>query len=391
MCRFWLLAFVICLSVYPLAAMEQRWVDDLNARFPKLGDEFQQAVAQKLAQYPPETAIEDALAKLTAHPDYAANQISNTKSFGLHSELLILYPAIGQYDQALHEAQLLRDFVIANPPENQEIMVTFRGVYAELLIVNERYDEALQECAASQTLAPEEEGIYLSRGAAYVHIGDLERVLENLAVLLRAPDDKAYARQLFDFLMLHRQRFQTPQIQANTMIDVMLRDLAPEQTRTSITITAPTPEALSSSESGGSPATPPSITPTPEPQRLKESEAADPLALLLDASQESQVQILGPPVSETLSDATLSQDFQYNGHTLTLTRDRQTQKILSCSMFFLPPVSEIEAFAHIGVHRRNLPPTLSTNAVKAWMPYGPFAKVRISLNAEDVLAIVVQP
>ena len=103
------------------------------------------------------------------------------------------------------------------------------------------------------------------------------------------------------------------------------------------------------------------------------------------------MQLLGTPLSETITDTTIMQDFRYNGHTLTITRDRQTQQILSCAMFFLPPVSEVEAFAHIGLYWRNISPTLLTNAVKMWMPYGPLTKVRVSLDHENVLAIVVQP
>jgi hypothetical protein len=60
-------------------------------------------------------------------------------------------------------------------------------------------------------------------------------------------------------------------------------------------------------------------------------------------------------------------------------------------MFFLPPVGEVEAFAHIGIQWRNIPPTLFTNAVKVWTPYGPFSKVRLSLTDDAVLAIAVQP
>ncbi len=393
--KIWLLVVACCLPACWLTAMEQHWIDDLNARFPKLGDEFQQAVMQKLAQYPPETSIEDVIAKLTVHADYGSGHITDTKSFGVHSELMILYPAIGQYENALREAQLLRDFVVANPPDNQDVVMTFRGVYAELLIVNERYAEALQECAESQALAPEEEGMYLSQGVIAIHTDNLAHALENIGILVQAPDKKEYAQQLFDFLMLHRHRFQTAQIQANTMIDVMLRDLAPEQKRTPIKISIP---PLGPPSESAAPALQPTATPTLQPatppsarERIQEPEGDDPLAIVLTASPERQAQLLGTPVSEAFTETTSTQDFQYNGQTLTITRDRQTQQILSCSMFFLPPVSEIEAFSHIGVYWRNLLPTLLTNAVKTWMPYGPFTKVRISLNQQDVLAIVVQP
>ncbi len=389
--RIGLLALLLCFcGTFPTSGMDQHWIDDLNTRFPNLGDEFQQAVAHKLAQYPPETSIDDVIVSLTSHPDYSLRQITNTTTFGLHSELMVLYPAVGEYEKALQEAKLLRDFVVANPPANQEVVVTFRGVYAELLIVNGRYEDALQECAESRSLAPEEEGIYLSQGVAYVHTGDLARVLENVGILVQTPDPKLYARQLFDFLLLHRHRFQNAHIQANTMIDVMLRDLAPEQRRTAITISAPTPLPTSIP----SPKIGPSTRPSPaSPTRggSKKPEGDVPLAMLLAASQENQAQLLGAPISESATETALIQEFQYKNHTLTINRDKQTRKILSCSMFFLPPVSEVDAFAHIGLQWRDVPPTLLTNTVKAWTPYDSFAKVRISLNHDNVLAIVVLP
>lgn len=390
---------IFSLGSCPILAMEQRWVDDLNARFPQLGDEFQRAVAQKLASYPPETSPDDLIARLTAHPEYATQQITNTETFGLHSELMVLYPAVGEYEKALQEAKLLRDFVIANPPDDPNVVVTFRGVYAELLIVNKWYDEALQECRKSQEIAPEEEGIYLSKGVVYTHLGDLEKVLENLGILTRSPDPQSYAQQLFDFLILHRHRFQKPQIQENTLIDVMLKDLAPEQGRTTIKIPAPTPLPTQSPVPTITPS-PATITPSPSPTTLPAAPTSIAtstpketvlLATLLAASQETQEQILGEPLTETISDTTLIQEYLYKGYTLTINRDKESYHILSCSMFFLPPVGEVEAFTHIGLPWRNIPPTLLTNSIKVWTPYDSFAKVRISLSQDDVLAIIVEP
>ena len=98
-----------------------------------------------------------------------------------------------------------------------------------------------------------------------------------------------------------------------------------------------------------------------------------------------------PPIAEVDADKTLMQDYVYNGYTLTLHRDKQRLEIASLAMFFLPPVQEIEAFTSMGLHWRDIPPDLQTQSVKVWTPYGPFAKVRISLNENDVIAITVQP
>lgn len=372
-----------CCLAGPLLALDRAWIDDLNQRFPGLGDEYQQAVAHKLAAYPAGTSVDDVIAELTARPAFDAHRITTTAGFGLHSDLMILYPVVGRYDDALQEARLLREVVLANPPDDQAVELTVRGVYAELLIVNERYAEALAECGEAGALAPEHEDLALCEGVAAVHAGELERVLAALGRLLRAPDPENYARQLCDLLLRHRARFQGAQVQTNTMIDMMLRDLESVQERAPITLAAPAADDRATAAVSEDQERPP-----PPP---KDEPADDPLWQLVNASPEQQADILGEPLSETLVDGTRIQEFRYHGQRLTVHRESRTSQIVSCSMLFVPPVSEFEALAHIGLRQRRRSPAVATASVKSWMPYGPFAKVRMALSAGRVLTVVVYP
>ena len=411
--------------------MEQRWIDDLNSRFPGIGDEFQQAVQKQLARSRANVPLEERIRQLTSHPDYAPQSITNTAAFGLHGELMVLYPALGKYQEALQEAKLLRDFVIANPPDTPDVIVTFRGVYTELLIVNEHYEQALEECHATLEIAPDGEGVYLSQGVIHTHLGNLDQAFESLKTLIELPDPKAYAQELFTFILANRSRFQRTQVQTDTLIDVILRNMQPRRpTQIVIPIKSPSPTTtpLESPSPTASPlkspsptATPQSATmfppiptlpsmpgpppisasaesqstpiPSPEPAPTTRAEPVtpDPLAALLVLGEKDLRQTLGPPIAEVDDDETLMQDYVYNGYTLTLHRDKQRLDIASLSMFFLPPVQESEAFTRMGLHWRDIPPDLQTQSVKVWTPYGPFAKVRISLNENDVIAITVRP
>ena len=209
-------------------AMEQAWVDDLNRRFPGIGEEFRQAVQQKLTQHEETTTVEALIDRLIASPNYTPDKISNAQSFSLHSELMLLHPAVGNYQESLQEAKLLRDFVLKYSAEDERVVQTFRGVYGELLIINGEYEAALQEIEAAITMNPNEEGNYLSRGVAHVKLGQLTDALDDLRILVQKSGEEKHAQQLFGFILAHRQTFQEAQVQKNTMIDVMLRDLEPE-------------------------------------------------------------------------------------------------------------------------------------------------------------------
>jgi tetratricopeptide (TPR) repeat protein len=412
-------------------AMEQRWIDDLNGRFPGIGDEFQQAVQKQLARSRESVSLEERIRQLTSHPDYDPQSITNTAAFGLHSELLVLYPALGKYQDALQEAKLLRDFVIANPPDTPDVIVTFRGVYTELLIVNEHYEQALEECHATLEIAPEGEGVYLSQGVIYTHLGNLEQAFESLKTLIELPDPEAYAQELFAFILTNRSQFQRTQIQADTLIDVILSNMQPRRptpivipiknpspTTTPLESPLPTASPLKSPSPTATPQSAPmlppiptlpsmpgpppipvsaesQVTPMPSPEpvptTIAEPIAPDPLAALIVLDEKDLRQALGSPIAEIDDDETLMQDYAYNGYTLTLHRDKERLDIVSLSMFFLPPVQESEAFTNMGLHWRDIPPDLQTQSVKVWTPYGPFAKARISLNENDVIAITVYP
>ncbi|MBD3308601.1 tetratricopeptide repeat protein, partial [candidate division KSB3 bacterium] len=253
---------LLMLAARPGLGMEQKWVDDLNRRFPGIGYEFREAVKQKIAQhggdFTPETLIE----RLLASPDYVEGQITNAKSFGLHSELMLLYPAVGKYQEALQEAELLRDFVLTYSESEPNIVQTFRGVYVELLIINEAYEAALEEIEALLTINPDEPGNYLSRGIILLQLGHLDRALEDLRTLLVMPETPQYAQQLFAFMLHHRDQFQEARVQPNTMIDVMLKDLEPEPQTRRITI----PDQPTEQPSAASPT--PRATPTPSPSPI---------------------------------------------------------------------------------------------------------------------------
>lgn len=378
----------------PTLAMEQRWIDDLNQRFPGIGYEFQEAVQQKLAQHGGDLSAAELIEKLLSTPDYAPDTITNARTFGLHSELMLLYPALGKYQDALREAKLLRDFAMRYSAEDLKVVQTFRGVYAELLIINEEYEHALQEIEAVIALNPEEEGNYLGRGVIAVKLGQFEQAMQDLALLIQTPGAEQHAEELFVFLMQHRQKFQKAQVQPNTMIDVMLKELEPES--------APHIRIPSKIETAGTPAPSPE---TPEQQTTAPLEEAtqaspaepslknesEPLASLTQLNVEQLAQRLGTPLSENESEQTIDHDYTYQNQTLTISFDKETRQILSFQMFFLPLVDEAAAFARMGVLRRDLPPTITTDILKVWNTYGPFSKVRLSLNEGQVIAMIVEP
>ena len=384
----WLL---LSMSVF---AMEQRWIDDLNQRFPGIGYEFREAVQQKLAQHGGNLSAEELIEKLLSSPEYAPDAITNARTFGLHSELMLLYPALGKYQDALREAKLLRDFAMQYSAEDLKVLQTFRGVYAELLIINEEYERALQEIEAVIALNPEEEGNYLGRGVIAVKSGQFEQAIQDLAILIQMPGAEQHAQELFAFLMQHRQKFQKAQVQPNTMIDVMLKELEPES--------PPHIRIPAKLETAGIPAPSPE---QPEQQATASSEAArqassagpslknkpEPLADLLRLNAEQAAQQLGKPLAENESDQTIDCDYTYQNQTLTISFDKEKHQILSFQMFFLPLVDETTAFARMGVLRRDLPPTITTDILKVWNAYGPFSKIRLSLNEGQVIAMIVEP
>ncbi|GAK58328.1 flp pilus assembly protein TadD [Candidatus Vecturithrix granuli] len=378
----------------PVLAMEQRWIDDLNQRFPGIGYEFREAVQQKLAQHGGDLSAEELIEKLLASPEYAPDAITNARTFGLHSELMLLYPALGKYQDALREAKLLRDFVMQYSAEDLKVLQTFRGVYAELLIINEEYEQALQEIEAVIALNPEEEGNYLGRGVIAVKLGQFEQAMQDLAILIQTPEAEQHAQELFVFLMQHRQKFQKARVQPNTMIDVMLKELEPES--------APHIRIPSQLETAN---TSPSSPEQPDQQTTARAETTDqdspaepflknesePLTSLTRLNAEQIAQRLGTPLAENESEQTIDRDYTYQDQTLTISFDKEKHQILSFQMFFLPLVDETTAFARMGVLRRDLPPTIATDMLKVWNTYGPFSKVRLSLNEGQVIAMIVEP
>lgn len=360
------LIVIIISSLFPLTglATEQQWVEDLNQRFPGIGKEFQDAVQQKLAQHGGKFTAETLLDALLSSPDYTKNQITNTRSFGLHSELMLLYPAAGKYQDALQEAKLLRDFVLKYSPNEQQIIQTFRGVYTELLIINGQFDEALKECEALIKSQPDEGGNYVSRGVIYVSVGKLDNALADLKRLIETPDAAMYAQQLFGFIMQKREQFQQARIQSNTMIDVMLRGLEPQPHPVKIVIPALPTAAV---------------------------ESAEPLVELLTLTADEMTAKLGQPISESASDTAISRDYAYRQSTLTVNFDKNSGNVISAQMFFLPMVDEATAFQRIGLRQRDLPPTISSDVLKVWNPYGEFQKVRLSIESNQVIAMIVEP
>ena len=382
--------------------MDQEWIDDLNRRFPGIGNEFEMAVRQKLSQHGEAIGAKDAIDSLLAGPDYLSDTISNARSFSLHSELMLLYPALGEYEKALDEAKLLRDFILEHSPGDERVVQTFRGVYAELLIINGRYEEALKEIERTIAINSSEAGNYLSMGVTYVKLQRLEDALESLKTLIRKPNAAKYAQQLFVFIMENRSLFQEAQVQKNTMIDVMLRDLEPAS-GTAIRIPSGEKEAVSPSDELSAPEVPetaelqpPSSSPpkdsTPSKLEPKHQQEKVALAVLgkLDAEQISQ--LLGPPLMETEGEETLDRDYQYHGETLNISFDKDGQKVLSFQMFFLPPVDESLAFSQIGVQKQtDVVPTIDSEMLKVWGPYGQFSKLRLSLSEGRVIAVIVEP
>ena len=373
----------VLLATLPGMAMEQYWTDDLNTRFPNLGQEFQYVIQQKLSQYGETFTVETLIEKCETHPEYSQEAITNITTFGIHSDLTVLYPAVGRYEEALHEAKLLRDFVLAYPPEDPQVVVTFRGVYTELLIVNGQYEEALQECEETLALAPDEEGIFLSRGVAYTHLHRLDEAVEELKTLIKKPDPKNYAQQLFEFVMTKRHTFQEARVQRNTMIDVMLRELEPQHRAqvkipTSISVESSS-EADISHSSSKSEIAHTDIGPPP------------PLNTLLHLNPKQLIKKLGQPLAESDGETTIDREYVYNGRTLTITFDKQTQCLVSLQLFFLPPVDETEAFALIGLPGQNPPSTIMTESLKVWSPYEDFSKVQLVLHEQKVMAVIIQP
>ena len=380
--------------VFPFStlAMEQRWIDDLNQRFPGIGYEFREAVKQKLAQHGGDLSVEGLIEKLLSSEDYQPDAITNARTFGLHSELMLLYPAVGKYEDALREAKLLRDFVVQNSTEDIKVLQTFRGVYAELLIVNERYEEALQEIETVIALNTEEAGNYLSRGVIAVKQGNIDQAMQDLQILIQTPAAEQHAQELFVFLMQHRERFQEARVQPNTVIDVMLKDLEPESAPR-IRIPAEPQE--------------PQEQPTPQPEQQSDlpvetaegshspeipaANAPGMLAAFIPLTSEQIAARLGPPLSENEGELTIDRDYTYQGQTLTINFDKDRQSVVSFQMFFMPLVDEARAFELMGIQRLELAPTLDTDILRVWNTYGPFSKIRVSLNEGQVIAMIVEP
>ncbi|GAK54058.1 hypothetical protein U14_05335 [Candidatus Moduliflexus flocculans] len=384
----------MCLVSPVMAAIDQKWIDDLNQRFPGIGNEFDQAVQQKLAEYGKSVKVEEVVKTLLGSADYIPDQITTARGFTIHSELMLFFPALGQYQDSLREAKLLRDFTLKHSPDDPRVVQTFRGVYAELLILNEQYEQALQEVEETIAINPDEEGNYLSRGVVNVKLGQLDRALEDLQVLIRKPDAAKYAEQLFVFIMQHRDLFKDTDIQKHTMIDKMVRDLEP---KSSGRIRIPANLEQSENQAANAPTPMPTATPTPEPvatTALPSPNAAagtDPLLALINLDADKLSQLLGKPLSETKEDDTIDREYNYQGNTLTISFDKKKKKIVSFQMFFVPPVSEATALANIGVIPRQIEPTLMSDILKVWSPYDTFSKVRLSLSDGNVIAIVVEP
>ncbi len=355
----------------PGLAMDQKWITDLNRRFPGIGHEFREAVQQKIAQYGGSLSVEALLEKLLSSPDYRADEIINAKTFGLHSELLLLYPAVGNYQEALREAKLLRDFVLKYSPDDLKVVQTFRGVYTELLIVNEQYEQAQDEVERLLAINPDDQGNSLSRGVISVRLGQLGQALEELKKLIKKPGAEVYAQQLFVFIMANRDIFQEAQVQENTMLDVMLKTLDPPEPPPKIRI----PANLDGDE---------------KPVEIVQK-VDDPIAKLIALDEKGITQALGSPILESEGDVTFDRDYHYHNHTLTIRFDKSSGNVVSLQMFFLPPVDEAAALSRIGVIQRDTPPSISTNMLKVWSPYGRFSKVRLSVNEGEVIAIIVEP
>ncbi len=397
----------------PGPAMEQEWIDDLNRRFPGIGNEFEMAVRQKLSRHGESIGEKDLVEKLLASPDYVPDFLSNAQAFSLHSELMLLYPAFGEYEKALNEAKLLRDFILQYSPGDERVVQTFRGVYAELLIVNGRYEEALEEIERTITLNASEVGNYLSQGVAYVKLNRLEDALESLKTLIQKPGAVKYAQQLFVFIMENRSAFQEAQVQKNTMIDVMLREFEPtSDARIRIPAKAQesplpkeaepksSPESVQTAdiqEAGPSKAPVKDSTSSKtdaQETALKQERRQEKVALAvlgkLDAGQIAQ--LLGPPLMETDGGETLEQDYSYQGETLIINFDKESRKIVSFQMFFLPPIDESRALSQIGIQEEvDAVPTIDSEMLKVWGPYGQFSKLRFSLSEGNVIAVIVEP
>jgi len=372
-----------------MATIDQNWIDDLNQRFPGIGNEFDLAVQQKLAQYGKSVKVEEVIKTLLGSADYLPDQITTARGFTIHSELMLFFPAIGKYQESLQEAKLLRDFTLRHSPDDPRVVQTFRGVYAELLIINGQYEQALQEVEETIAINPDEEGNYLSRGVVNVKLGQLDKALEDLQVLIRKPDAAKYAEQLFVFIMQHRDMFKDADIQKHTMIDKMVRDLEPQSSgriRIPADIEKRSPTATETPT-----ATPePAATPTPALPD-KANGADDPLFALIGLNEDKLSQFLGEPLSETKDDDTIDREYTYQGNTLTISFDKKKKKILSFQMFFVPPVNEATALSNIGIVPRQIEPTLASDILKVWSPYDKFSKVRLSLNEGNVIAIIVEP
>lgn len=375
---------IIMLLALPGMAIEQKWVDDLNRRFPGVGDEFQQAVQQKLDQHGGTLGLEELVGKLIASPNYIPGKITNALSFSVHSELMLLYPVLGEYQKSLEEAKLLRDFVLKYSLEDEEVIQTFRGVYAELLIINGQYEEALREIESTIRMNPDEEGNYLSRGIVYVKLEQLDEALENLKILIQKPEAVKYTQQLFVFIMENRELFQELQVQRNTMIDVMVRELEPEVRPRIRILDDPDSENVQDQISGESSQ---QMSVALEESRMTEESLAE----IMGLDPNSLAQLLGPPLTEYDGGQTLDREYDYQGRTLTIHVDKVSRKIVSAQIFFLPPVDEATALKQIGAEQLDITPTIHSDMMKVWSPYGEFSKLRLSLSEGQVIAVIVEP
>ena len=100
---------------------------------------------------------------------------------------------------------------------------------------------------------------------------------------------------------------------------------------------------------------------------------------------------LGAPLIESEGEQTSDRDYSYQGQTITISFDKASQKIVSLQMFFLPPVNAATALELSGLGQLDIPPTIDSDMLKVWSPYGNFSKVRFSLSEGQVIAVIIEP
>ncbi len=107
-------------------------------------------------------------------------------------------------------------------------------------------------------------------------------------------------------------------------------------------------------------------------------------------TSDQAAQLLGSPLTENEVIKRLMRDYPSHEQTMRSVLIRKISRFSRIQMFFCLS-DEATAFNRMGFLRRIRPPTMHNGHLKRLENFGPFSKVRLSLNEGQVIAMIVEP